>query len=160
MGWFHKYFCCHLRRHYSRLESVVIELRTCIGVCCCAISVQIPKTVFCCTSRKVVKILEQVLDVCDNFKIIFVVHSFSNRFDCHMSYPAMQTVYNSYSMSSSISWSICVFLYSNWTSKNDDGSFIVNRYLFSVDLWLLPDNLITSSSWNLTISFFCKNSPT
>ena len=47
-----------------------------------------------------------------------------------MSYPAMQTVYNSYLMSSSISWSICVFLYSNWTSKNDDGSFIVNRYLF------------------------------
>ena len=31
---------------------------------------------------------------------------------------------------------------------------------FSVDLWLLPNNLITSSSWNLTISFFCKNSPT
>lgn len=127
---FHKYLCCHLRRHYSQLESVVIELRTCIGVCCCTISVQMPKTVFCYTSRKVVKILEQVLDVCNNFKIIYVVHSFSNRFDCHMSYPAMQTVYNSYLMSSSISWSICMFLYSNWTSKNDDGSFIVNRYLF------------------------------
>ena len=96
MGWFHKYLCCHLRRHYSQLESVVIELRTCIDVCCCAISVQIPKTVFCYTSRKVVKILEQVLDVCDNFKIIYVVHSFSKRFDCHMSYPAMQTVYNSF----------------------------------------------------------------
>ena len=159
MGWFHKYLCCHLRRHYSQLESVVIELRTCIGVCCCAIGVQIPKTVFYYTSREVVKILEQVLDVCDNFKTICVLHSFSNIFYCHISYPAMQTVYNSYSISSSVSWpSACFCIRTELQKMTTDRLSWIDIY-FSTDLWLLPGNPITSLSWNLTISFFCKNSP-